>query len=238
MKNYLYLILSILCCKDSFSQSVKVLEKYSKHEKLKFSPLELLDSNADLSSFSPIASLEGRAKKSESGTIEKVFLELRNEANDLGANAYRIDSVLDKKVAFIIYFTIYNLSKAELSALRKPHSANTVFIFGEFDKFLGKAKPIINGKRIIIEPLHYLSIPLADKEELTINSMGSILDDNVKLVGSKNRQVQYLKIGKEVKSNSYAPFGSGGTGINGSITNLELDLGHFLIQVLYPAKGE
>ena len=164
---------------------------------------------------------------------------MRNTANELGANAYRIDSIADKKVAYLIYITLYHLSDAELSAAKKQYKHNTIFIFGEFDKFLGKAKIVLNGTQHQIEPLHYITHTLDEKEEATIYTL-SPRGGDITLRGYNGRPAQYLKIGKAVSSSSsslrvgYA--GSSSMGLAGTITNLDLDLGQFLIRVLYQAK--
>jgi hypothetical protein len=236
MKYFFLILLLWFSFQYTYSQSVKVLEKFSKHEKIKFSAIELVNNSANVPISSTVANIEGRAKKSESGTIEKLFYEMRNTANNLGANAYRIDSIADKKAAFTIYITLYRLSKAELTVAQKPHELNTIYIFGEFDKFLGKAKMVLNGTTHHIEPLHYISHTLEQKEETILYTI-SPRGDDLKLRGYKDRPAQYIKIGKTL-SNSSSSFnvgvvGSPSLGVAGNITNLELDLGQFLIQVLY-----
>jgi hypothetical protein len=222
------IILFSFLCK---SQTVNIIEKNVKLDKLKNGQFELIDSNFDFSKYQAVARLQGKAKKSESETINKLFYALRYNTNKIGANAYRIDSISDKKAIFTVYITVYHLTETDIKNNQNNFQQNEIIIFGEFDKFLGKNKVTVNSVKFSIEPLHFLSIPLEDKQVISINS-GGMLGSNISLVGSENMDTKFYKVGKaEAYLDSLYPERTYIS--SGSISEIEKDLGQFLVKILY-----
>lgn len=231
----------------AFAQDITILEKGMKLSSCKDCLFELIQNGPDISRYDKVAQLEGKVIKAEEGSIEKLFSSFRYKSKKMGANAYRIDTVMDKKAVMTIHLSLYFLPDSLLKINNSYLNKNEVYIFGPLDKTKNSVIAKINNENNSFEPFHFKKYKLKNKEKLSMQ-VGKVFGDDHTIIGNENANSLYYTLGKFTSSlaNNYAQDKNskgirvGNMGQNGStlrfnsgdISQLEEDFGEFLSKIL------
>ena len=170
-----------------------------------------------------VATHEGRA------TLDRLYPELRERANEMGANSYKVDAVCGSAAPCEV---LVDLFAAGDDVLGREHVAlppDAVVVFGDLRAGGGATGFDLNGEPAEVPPLHY-GVHVATSET-TISKGGALLGATVTLRGGEGRLPTFW---------SMTGFGVGpgqgrGLGISfntGRVYPVSAPLGDFLVAVL------
>jgi len=239
MKRLMILLIITLITSFLFGQKIQVTEQADIKITEKCQDFSYISKYMDLSSNSKIASINGFCINSEKQTLDRLYNMFWTKSNQLGANSFKIDTLIKiTNDTILLNISIYYLSKNELDKNFALYPQNMIYVFGDldFDKPEGR-KIRLNGNKVTILPLEYVSYQNKVGEEATVSN-GGFMGVKVWIKGKEGRLPKHLSL-------SGVDFGGIGLGSSrqviisfttGRIYPVDLNLGQFLVDVINAKK--
>lgn len=218
---------------NTYGQNVEVVKtNESANKAINPEAFSFIDKAYEMPQEYYVASLNGEVTNSEKSILSNLFNSFWKTANNLGANAYKVNSVEYINDTISIEISIYNLINSEYDEMVKLYPTNMVYVIGDIDKNQKPKKIKFNNKKIILQPMKYIAYQNQIDEKATL-SVGGFLGAKVWIKGTEKRLPKHL---------SLSGFGVGPGNFNslsisfstGSIHPVDLSFGQFLINVLKP----
>ena len=157
----------------SYSQNVEVLQKSELKNLPEGKKYAFIEPTTDTSKIEFVATLFAKDKNRKSN-IETLYFAIREQANKLGANCYKVklfkrDTL---KSETVLILDSYVASESLLNENTTNHEKNVVLIFGgerEDDKSISFS---VNGERKEIKSGTYFKINLKEGEEVKVSKGG------------------------------------------------------------------
>ncbi|MFN6342878.1 MAG: hypothetical protein ACK4Y6_10805 [Bacteroidota bacterium] len=234
MKKLTFLFLTISTLTTVFGQNVQVINKNPDTEKHTVNTFEFIINEFNLTEKQKIATLKGLTLNTGKQTIATLFNSFWENANKLGGNSFKLDTVLNSNDTMTIVMTIYYLSELDIKSNLELYPKNMVYVIGDIDKRQTAKKIKFNERKVILNPMEYISYQNTVGSEATV-SIGGFLGAKVWIVGKEGRLPKHLSVnGFGVGPNLYNPVGLSFN--TGRIYPVDLNFGQFLVSVLKEQK--
>lgn len=191
----LLLLLTTFTSLTAFSQRVEVLNKADVKNLPEGKKFAFIEPETDTSQIQYVATFLAKDKNRKS-VIEILYFAIREQANKLGANCYKIktfarDTLKHESVLILdSYFASENL----LSINRTNYEKNVVFIFGaerEDDKTMSFK---LNGESKEIKAGTYYKITLKEGEEVKVSKGGAVGGEAMWLKWEKDKPPAFYSL--------------------------------------------
>lgn len=166
-------VLFILCyINTSYAQSIEFLEKGDTLQKPKYQQFIYLCDSTDISSAKFVAKIKSRGSLRHTTNL---YYFIKNEAQKLGANAYRFESFtktdndVNGELILSAYFCEDSLFDANFEHIPK----NKIFIFGNDDWVENKSQGYkVQGEKQEINSGYFKVFDIKENDEIKINKGG------------------------------------------------------------------
>lgn len=188
MRN-LFIAVCLISSLFSFGQTVEVIEDTNSIVRLsKPEDFHCIPESIPLIESSKRGVLKAVVTKYKKQSIVDVFNGFWSKSNEMGANAFHIDSIDYKTITSIKYtITIYSLSEAQVDSIYALYPTNKVYILGDLNPEALKFKPMtikVNNIKTELPPTKFLSYQNKVGGE-TIISKGGIAGSKVWIKGKR-----------------------------------------------------
>ena len=235
---FIFYIFSVSC----FSQQIRIIEETETAHFAVQKDFEYLFVDQASQGIIPIATIQASGK----WNIADLFFAIQNEANQRGANAFKVveyindDEITNKQS--LLTLVVFFVGKSVLTENNSLKEKNVVYIFGNDKVGEGKTSFKLNGKKEKVKNRHYYKFENKPFNELKI-SKGGIFGAETSIIGDDNKLPVFLTlsglgIAPKVVYKGYKYTGSayatGGFGISintGSIEFMNPNLAYLLIAV-------
>ncbi|MCB0496695.1 MAG: hypothetical protein KDC79_11220 [Cyclobacteriaceae bacterium] len=235
MKKLLPSVFLFISC-FSFGQTTEVLEESNNSIGLsETKEFHCVPQEVHLSDAYKRAVLKGTVTNNKKQTIVDIFNDFWKKSNEMGANAFHIDSVQYHSIVSIKFtITVYSLSETQIDSIYMLYPTNKIYILGDLNPEALKFKPItikVNNIKTELPPTKYLSYQNKIDGE-TIISKGGLMGTKVWIRWKEDRLPLYLSVnGFGVGPGSSV--GVMGISFNtGRINSVDMNFGEFLIETL------
>jgi hypothetical protein len=223
------------------AQTLTVKNKSAK----KFGPVRpdfrFINASLDTSSIEPVATIKVSCIRN-TGNVASLFGEIKEKANELGANAFRLNeyekgSGVNTHLILDVYYATDSILKLNTSL----HPKNLVYIFPEQSGALIERtqKVFINDTAVEFAPNEVLVYTLQENESIKINKRGLIKGNDTTIKWAPNAAATYLSL-EELKYNANINRGGGieiGVKIKPSMfIAMNRNLGYLLLQTVFTEK--
>ncbi|MDL2243441.1 hypothetical protein LJB84_01170 [Bacteroidales bacterium OttesenSCG-928-J19] len=227
-----------------FSQKIEVLNK-NEDFSFKKSPKEFYFISPDLeeSKGTKVADLKFYARdKGKRISLVPVFYNLWKEANKLGANSFFVSEVSHdpKETRYDIIIELYYLNEEEIEENLDLYPENLIVIIGNVNTTnrnkVGKEFKL-NDEDHALLPFEYLTYQNEPGNQVILKVGGAVGGAKMSIIGETGKLPQFFSIeGTSITPAIGIGFGGGiGGGIamrSGSISQLDMNLGLFLMRIL------
>jgi len=221
----------VLSINAAYSQRAEIVYKnkdYKAARKGRF--FAVIHDSLDISKHPLIAKLKGVSLNSGKQNLDKIYRSFYYNANELGANSFKIDSIIGAGTNSItMILSVYCISKKERKLNTSLFSGNSIYLIGGLKTGAEAPTFKLNDEKTKLNPLEYFEFPLEVGEKLKIN-VGGALGATSTFTGIEGSKTLYLSLqGSGIGSGSR----SNSIGINtGRINSVGEDFGQLLIRVL------
>ena len=215
----------------ALGQNIEVVERNENFVKGAVSEaFDYIENGYELKEEFYVASLKGMVTNSKKSILSNLFNSFWVRANELGANSFRIKQVENTSDGISVEISLHYLSDEAFEEMIGLYPTNMVYVFGEIDKRKKTKKIKLNGEKIKLAPMEFISYQNKVGQVATIG-IGGLLGARVQVKGRENRLPENFSLsGMGVGAGVY---GGPGLSINtGRIYPIELNFGQFLIHVL------
>lgn len=163
-----------------------------------------------------------------SSTLDRVYPELREQANELGANAYKVNARCARATPCEIAVDVFVVGDDVLGREYTPLPPGAVVVFGDLRAGQGATSFKLNGEPAEVPALHY-GVHVA--QERTTISKGGLMGASVSLTGGQGRVPSFWSL----TGVGVGPGRGRGPGISlntGRVSPVDAALGDFLVAVL------
>lgn len=216
-------------------QEIRIIDKNNDSDKsINTKAFDFIDNEYNLPENKYIATLSGFSINSGKSILSNLFNLFWKHSNDLGANSFKINNVINRNDTTLIEISIYNLTDEEFDEMITSYPANMVYIVGDIDKNKPQKRIKFNNKNLKLAPLEFIAYQNEIGKDASL-SIGGLLGAKVWIKGQENRLPKHY---------SLSGFGIGPGYYNeisvsfntGRIYPLDLNFGQFLIKVLNEKK--
>lgn len=167
------LVLFLLFVSHSFyAQTVTILQKGDTLQKSKYQQFIYLSDSTDISSAKFVAKIKARGSLKHTTNL---YYFIRNEAQRMGANAYRFESFTrtDNDVNGELILSAYICEDSLFDANAEHRQKNKIFIFGNDDMTEHKTQGYkVKGEKYEISGGQFKVFAIGEKEEINITKGG------------------------------------------------------------------
>lgn len=189
-----------------------------------------IENDYDLNEAAYIATFNCNVTNSGKSTLVNVFNLFWKKANQLGANAFQIDTINSIQGTLFIELSVYNLNDYSYNKMLKLIPVNMIYVIGGIDNKRSSRNIKFNNKKLLLDPMSFIAFQNNVDEEATL-SIGGFMGAKLWVKGKENRLPKHL---------SLSGFGIGpghynNVGVNfntGRIYDVEFNFGQFLVHVL------
>jgi len=236
MKRILVLLLLMFPCIFCFAQEFEIINEHREQPTEFPKEFYFISNLFDESKGIKIADVKFYAHDNDNkNSLTPIFHSLWDKANSMGANAFFVSKVeYDSDVTkFNIAVELYFLNENEIEENFSLYPENIIVIMGNVNtskKEKGKSFKL-NKEKITLLPFEYIAYQNEVGETATI-SVGGFLGTMVKIKGEEFKLPVILSLGG-LSARPMVGYGGGRISFsNGSITQMDLNLGLFLMDVL------
>jgi hypothetical protein len=155
------------------AQGVKVINSANLENLPKGVKFTFIEPSTDTSNFKYVATFQGKDRIRKSN-IENLYFVIREKANKLGANCFRIMSfnIDEVKDEVILILDGYYATDSMLTVNRSNHEKNVVYIFGGEKENEKSISFQINGETKELKSGTYHKIVLSEGDAISVNKGG------------------------------------------------------------------
>ena len=190
-------ILTLVCLlfvTVSFSQKIEVVQKSNLKNLPEGKKYAFIEPTTDTSKIEFVATILAKDKNRKS-VIENMYFAIRDEANRMGANCYKIKTFTRDTLnsEAILILDSYVAPDSVLTQNTANHEKNVVFIFGNERDDASSIAFNINGETKEIKSGTYYKITLTEKEKIKV-SKGGITGAAIWLNWEKDKQPAFYTL--------------------------------------------
>lgn len=231
----LFILLATISTLTVYSQNVEIVYQSNLKNLPEGKMYAFLEPGTDTSKVQFVATIRAKDKNRKSN-IESLYFEIRKQANELGANCYRIKSFKrgGEKDETILVLDCYFASDSLLKINTANHEKNVVFIFGSEREDDDPVSFKLNGETIDIKAGTYYKIVLKEGVEVKV-SKGGFSGAAMWLNWEKDKQPSFYALsGFGLNGAGFQPPGGIGVSFNtGRINRIgNISLGLLFTQLL------
>lgn len=241
MKRIIVLLLfAVLFNGFCFSQNFEILDQNTEYSFRK-APKEFyfISSQLDDSKGIKVAEMKFYARdKGERISLVPVFYSLWKNANKLGANSFFINEITydSEEKKYDITAVLYFLDEDEIDENLGLYPDNLIVIIGNVntsnDEKKGKSFKL-NKEKCELYPFQYMTHQNEVGEEVTLQVGGVLGGTKITIRGVENKLPQFYSVGGVSVTPTIGAGGGGGIAFrSGTISQLDMNLGLFLMEVL------
>ena len=230
-------ILILLCCIYgglAYSQGVEFLEKNDTIEKPKYQEFIYISENTDISAVKYVAKIKATGGLHN---VTGLFLVLKSEAQQYGANSFKVDSfkMIDSQNGELILSTYYSDGEGDFFDDNFQNlPKDKIYIFGSQDMIDGKSQSYkVNGEKHEIQSGKFSLFDIKADEEVKINK-GGFTGMTLWVKRKESGYCSFLNFsGIGLNGTSYNAY-SGGVGVSintGTINKIEPNLALALLKI-------
>ncbi len=173
MAKVLLTLVCLLFVTVSFSQKTEVVQKSDLENLPEGKKYAFIEPATDTSKIKFVATILAKDKNRKS-VIENMYFAIREKANKMGANCYKIKTFTRDPLnsEAILILDSYVASDSVLTQNSANHEKNIVFIFGNERDDDNSITFNINGEKKEIKSGTYFKITLKEKEEVKVSKGG------------------------------------------------------------------
>lgn len=219
----------------TYGQTIEMVDK-NEHPNKAINPdaFDYIDNGYKLNDDDYIATFNGFVINSGKSILSNLFNSFWRKANELGANAFRVDSVKNESDTVWINISVYNLTDVLFDEMVKLYPTNMVYVIGDIDKRQTPKKIKFNNEKLELAPMEFIAYQNEVGKE-AILSFGGFLGAKVWIKGQDNRLPKHLSLsGFGVGPGRYDEISISFN--TGRIYPVELNFGQFLINILSEKK--
>lgn len=223
---------STLC----FSQNIEILSQNPDY-RFEKDPSEFYSISKDLDASigTRVADIQLTIQKEneeEKYTLVPMFYKLWEKANSMGSNAFYISETnySESDKMYFITVELWFLDKDQIDENYELYPENLIYIIGNLNtkKENNGKKFRLNGEKVTVMPYQYLYLENPDDKPTTIH-VGGMFGSGVAIKRESGKLPRFFSLG----GFNLAPVYSGGISISGgSVYQLDMNLGYFLIGIL------
>ena len=228
-------LLTYVITTSLFGQTVVVLDHYTQiGESSEIKDFICIADKAEVSGKIKVGRVKGFCRNKGRSTIQNLYYALHKKANELGADAMKIDSIkILANDSVFVEGTLYLFGAMGRQEAESHYPENKVYVLGDFDLELGESRKVyFNGVKYEVPPLGLLSHQNSIGMTCAV-SKGGILGSSVKIKGRPDKRPVFITMGDPSVAPAVSP--GGGVGVSfsaGSLTPLSLSLGYFAVAIL------
>jgi hypothetical protein len=234
MKQTIFILAFIFAGLSSWGQEVSIIEQdenqiiTEKQEEFYFIEKDFYPTDD-----SWVATLEGFCTNTKKSNLETLFYNFWHTANELGGNAFYVDSLSFSPDTISVSLSVFHLTEEELDANFGLYPANQIYIIGDLTSPKSKGKNIkLNKEKITIHPLEYYMYQNT-LENIVEISIGGFFGATHTLMGKEGQLSEYIALsGLQVAPSVYARGGVGISLSTGGLYPLDMNFGQFLVEIL------
>jgi hypothetical protein len=172
----------------SFGQNVQVFEKNSNYNsQTKSKTFNHINNKFNIIvEFERIAILKGYTTNSNKHTLFDLFNDFQDTATNFGANSFIVDDVISNADTTVVQISIYSLSDSAIESNFDLYPENMIYIFGDLNKNKKGRTFKLNGQKLTLLPMQYISYQNKSGEYAKI-SIGGFTGASRKIKGEEGR---------------------------------------------------
>ncbi len=183
-----------------------------------------------------VGRVRGYCSNKGRSSINYLYEELHKKANELGADAMKIDTIIVySKDSVFVEGTLYLFGSVGLQLADDYYPVNKVYLLGDFDQKLGKSNKVhLNGVKFSLPPLGLLSYQNSIGM-ICMVTKGGFFGASLRIKGQPDKKPLYLAVGESSVGPAMVPAPGIGIGISytpGQLFALDRGLGYFAVSIL------
>ena len=225
----------LTACVPQAARLVQVVDADSSAARPEREAFVLIADTVDLAPTAYVGRLRAVVTHEDPSTLDRVFPQLRREANALGANGYRVESRCGAAVPCDLVVAVYDLGDDPYAAEGWALPADAVVVFGDLRARAGPTGFSLDGTDREAPAMGY--VLHQNGAEGTRLAKGGLGGARVSLRAASGRDAQFFTLAGFAVGPGATPGGGLGISFNtGRITPVDRDFGAFLVAAL-PAPG-